>query len=142
VISGVLSLLPVLLVVGGLAWVLLRPWIAPEGTPLERCLKGQTPREFLEEDREKLEFLWSLYHRYNDRDARSIEEQSLESIVLPVEGQLTKEQASTLNKARLDALFEKQNRTVKYRRQILETACKEAASRIEIAAPVAAPADP
>ncbi|MCY1076539.1 hypothetical protein [Archangium lansingense] len=142
VISGVLGLLPVALVMGGLAWALLRPWIAPDGTPLERCLKGQTPREFLEEDRKKLELLWSFYHHHNDEDFRSIQKQSLASIVLPVEGQITQEQAFALNKARLDALFEERDRVVKYRRQILETACKEAASRIESTAPVAAPAEP
>ncbi|RKH55721.1 hypothetical protein [Corallococcus aberystwythensis] len=80
VIRGMRILLPAALAILGLTWFLVRPWVAPQGTPLERCLKGQIPREFSKEDRRNVEFLWSLTRHYNDKDTRIIEEESLGAV--------------------------------------------------------------
>jgi len=139
-IKRVIGAVPGLLVLGGLAWVVLRPWIAPEGTPLERCLKGQVPREFLEDDRDKLQTFDLAFDLARARmEARHKQEweQSIERLVL--EGRAT---TSEEDDALLSAHLQEVNRLWEYGGKKHETLCREASSRIEHAAPVAVPAGP
>ncbi|OJT16855.1 hypothetical protein BO221_48015 [Archangium sp. Cb G35] len=139
-IKRVIRAVPGLLVLGVLAWVVLRPWIAPEGTPLERCLKGQVPREFLEGDRDKLrtfDLAFDLAAARMEARHKQQWEQSTERLVL--EGRkTTPEQRDALMSAQLQEV----KRLWEYGEQKHETLCREAASRIASAAPVAVSAEP
>jgi len=118
---------------GGIGWVLLRPWIAPEGTPLERCLKGRRTPEFLEEDRERLQTLKSVFRESYEDLAAHYENQRNRHLL-----DLSSEELSAL----MDAQFKDLRRVREEQLRVFESACRDAASRIENAAPVAAPAEP
>lgn len=129
VIRTVLLQLPAPVAAVLVAGIVLRPLIAPEGTPLERCLKGQITPEFLAEDQRQLSALRSAYRKsYEDLEARYAQQR--ERLLLD------------LSDAQLEALIDSQfkdlRRVSEAQDQVLEGACREAASRIERTAPVAA----
>ena len=125
---------------GGIGWVLLRPWIAPEGTPLERCLKGQIPHEFREEDQRGLRALQVTHTAAsNAMDARFSAEWEQRRLML-VRGEATSDRHGA---ALLASHSEEMKSFMSVVAQEWPTACREAASRAGLATPpTSVPAQP
>ncbi|MFE8604824.1 hypothetical protein [Archangium violaceum] len=113
----------------------------PSQTPLQQCISGETPPEFLKADRKMLRVLrFTQEESEIDLNARH-GKQSRKRLFLSMEGEQQGDIVAEVlaEQAELTNLW-------KYQAREWEGACRAAASRIErtapAAAPVAAPAEP
>lgn len=121
-----LVVVPRVALIGG-ALALVWPWFFPAGTPLERCLKGKTPSEFLEEDQKKLRALRSLTEKIlAEMQTRHSEEMEI-VIAAQVSGEATEADVSKLWEYQSRDHDETYDRMLKR----IESACRAASSRID-----------